>query len=193
MIEIDRVLLTDDLLDEMFVCDIAACKGACCVEGESGAPLEEEEAQLLKNIFPKLKPFLRKEGLRSIEKQGCYITDSDGDLVTPLIKGKECAYTVFETDGTATCGIEKAWKNGAVSFQKPISCHLYPARIIKLSNGTEAINYHRWKICKSACTLGKKTQTKVYEFLVNALIRKYGKAWFKKLQEAARMHKEGYF
>lgn len=183
MIQFENTLLSDDIFEKKFVCDLNACKGICCIEGESGAPLEKEELTILDLIFEDIKPFLRKEGISAIEKQGKYIIDSDGEFVTPLIKGKECAYTVFEKDGTAACGIEKAYLEGKVNFKKPISCHLYPIRVTKLSNGNEALNYNKWKICKSACILGNKLSIKVYQFLKDALIRKYGIKWYEELKE----------
>ncbi|CAG0996344.1 hypothetical protein FLAV_02619 [Flavobacteriales bacterium] len=186
VIQFEKTLLSDDIFEKKFVCDLKACKGICCVEGESGAPLEKDELEILENIFEEVKPFLRSEGIEAIEKQGKYIIDSDEEYVTPLINGKECAYTLFEKDGTAACGMEKAYLAGKTNFQKPISCHLYPIRVTKLSNGTEALNYSRWDICKAACTLGSKLNVKVYQFLENALVRKYGKKWYDELKEIDR-------
>src|SRR5665213_2488526 len=129
MIEIGRTLISDDLVEKKFVCDLNACKGACCVHGDSGAPLEEDEVKIMEEIFSKVKPFMTKKGIAAVEKQGTWIKDSDGDKVTPLVDGdKECAYTYFE-NGMALCSIEKAHKEGKIKFQKPVSCHLYPVRI----------------------------------------------------------------
>src|SRR5688572_20458776 len=120
MIIIEDILVSDDVLQKKFVCDLNACKGACCVEGDSGAPLEDEETGILDDIYEEVKPYLRKEGIAAIEKQGKYLIDSDGDMVTPLVNKKECAYAIFEK-GTALCGIEKAYLDGKISFKKPIS------------------------------------------------------------------------
>lgn len=183
-VQIGDTIVSGEVISRQFVCDLEKCKGACCVAGESGAPLEEDELGVLDDIYDKVKPYLRKEGIAAIRKYGKYLVDSDGDWVTPLVNGKdECAYTIFE-NGVAKCGIEKAWEEGAVSFQKPISCHLYPIRINKLKSGVEALNYHKWDLCKAACALGKKLDVPVYVFLKTPLIRRYGKAWYRELELA---------
>ena len=164
MIEIGRTLISDELVEKKFVCDLNACKGACCVHGDSGAPLEDDEAKMLKKIYPSVKPYMTEKGIQAVEKQGEWITDSDGDKVTPLVGGnKECAYTVFEK-GMALCGIEKAWKDGKIKFQKPISCHLYPVRITSYKK-FDAVNYEVWNICKPACACGEKLEVPVYKFV----------------------------
>lgn len=184
MIEIGRTLVSDDLVETKFVCDLNACKGACCVHGDSGAPLEEEETKILDEIFPKIKPYLTEKGIHAIEKEGQWMVDTDGDKVTPLVDGnKECAYTVFEK-GMALCGIEQAWKDGKIKFQKPISCHLYPVRITAYKK-FDAVNYETWNICKPACACGEKLEVPVYKFVKTALIRKYGSEWYKQLENAA--------
>ncbi|HTL81665.1 MAG TPA: DUF3109 family protein [Bacteroidia bacterium] len=189
MIEIGKTLISDDVVEKQFVCDLNACKGACCVLGDSGAPLEEEETKILDEIYDKVKPYMTEQGIKAVEKQGKWIVDSDGDRVTPLVGGnKECAYTVFE-NGIALCGIEKAWKDGKVKWQKPISCHLYPVRISTYKK-FEAVNYEKWKICKPACDCGEKLQVPVYKFVKTALIRKYGGEWYKQLEEAAKFMEE---
>jgi hypothetical protein len=185
-VQIGDTIISGEIISRKFVCDLEKCKGACCVEGESGAPLEEEELAVLDDIYDQVKPFLRKEGVAAIKKYGKYLVDSDGDWVTPLVNGTgECAYTIFE-NGVAKCGIEKAWEEGAVAFQKPISCHLYPIRINKLKSGLEALNYHKWDLCKAACALGKKLDVPVYAFLKTPLIRKYGKGWYRELELAVK-------
>ncbi len=184
MLQIENVIVSKDLLEKKFVCDLQSCKGLCCVEGDSGAPLEEEEIRILEEEFEAFKPFLRPEGIKAIEEQGLYTIDSDGDYVTPLVNGKECAYAVFDENGIAGCGIEKAFLEGKTSFQKPLSCHLYPARITEYSMFT-AVNYHRWDICSSACALGEKLQVPVFRFLKDALIRKFGEAWYAELEFTA--------
>lgn len=180
MIAIQNTLVSEELLDRKFVCDLTACKGACCVEGESGAPLENEETAILEDIWDQVKPFIPAEGVRAIEKQGKYIIDSDGDKVTPLVKGKHCAYTVFEQEGTASCGIEKAFQAGKIEFRKPISCHLYPVRLHE-GNPFTKVEMHTWKICSPACACGEKLDVPVFRFLEKPLVRRFGEAWYAEL------------
>jgi len=189
MIIIEDILVSDDVLQKKFVCDLNACKGACCIEGDSGAPLEAEETGILDDIYDIVKPYLRPEGIKAIEKQGKYLIDSDGDMVTPLIKGKECAYVIFDDKKTALCGIEKAYYDGKITWKKPISCHLFPIRIAKLSTG-EAVNYQELDICKPACKCGTKLDVPVYKFLKEPIIRKYGEEFFEALEEADKHQKK---
>lgn len=185
MIEIDNTLISDDLLERKFVCDLNACKGECCVAGDSGAPLEEDEVDVIKSILPMVKPYMNAEGIAEIEKSGVALIDSDGDLVTPLVDGvKHCAFVIFEK-GIAKCSIEKAFYDGKVSFKKPISCHLYPVRITKYKQ-FDAVNYQEWDVCKPACHCGEKLDVPVFKFLKEPLVRKYGKSWYKKLELAAK-------
>ena len=184
MIQIDDKLISEDLFSEEFVCNLAKCKGICCVEGDAGAPLDEEETHILDEIYPKIKPYLRPEGIQAIEEQGAYTLDFEGDLVTPLVNNAECAYVIFDEKGYTKCAIEKAYEDGVIDWQKPISCHLYPIRITEYSNFS-AINYHEWDICSDACTLGKELGVKVYQFLKKPLIRKYGEDFYQTLSEAA--------
>lgn len=183
MIQIDNTLVSNDLITAKFVCDLQKCKGACCVMGDSGAPLENDEILILKKIFPELKPFLRHEGIKAIEKQGVSVLDAENENVTPLIDGKECAFVVYEND-IARCAIEKAYNAGAVNFRKPISCFLYPVRIKKYKS-FEAVNYDIWNICDAARILGQSANIAVYEFTAIALKEKYGEEWLKKLNDAA--------
>lgn len=183
MIEIGNKLLSTELFKKEFVCNLSACKGACCVEGNAGAPVEPEEAVLLEEIYPKIREYLTEEGRQSIENQGTSIAGI-GELETPLNDGKECAYTVFDTDGTAKCGIEQAYNDGVVDWKKPMSCHLYPIRIARYPD-FEALNYDRWSICSAACTLGEELKVPVYQFLKEPLIRKYGQAFYDELEEVA--------
>ena len=189
MIELGRTIISEDILEKEFVCNLSACKGACCVEGDAGAPVDEAEAKILEDIFPKVKPFLRPEGVAAIEQQGTSVTDWDGELVTPLVKGKECAYVIFDEKGITKCGIEKAWEAGAVDFQKPVSCHLYPVRITVYKD-FDAVNYHKWNVCSPACSLGKELEVPVYKFLKGALTRKYGEAWYGELEALAESWKQ---
>ena len=183
MIQIKDQLVSLEVLQNGFVCNIGKCKGACCVEGDSCAPLEEDEAQLLEEELETIKPFLSAKGLGAISNQGPHMIDRDGDQVTPLIDGKECAYTVFTKSGTAQCGIELAWNQGQTTFRKPISCHLYPIRTKRYST-FEAVNYERWQICSDACALGEELKVPVFKFLKEPLIRKYGEEWFEALEAA---------
>ncbi len=182
MIQVGDALISDDVLNEEFVCNLQACKGICCVEGDAGAPLLDEEVEILKKEYPNFKRFLREEGVDAIEEQGTHTHDNE-EAVTPLVNNCECAYAVFEEDGTASCGIERAWEAGETSFRKPISCHLYPVRIKEFPTFT-AVNYHRWSICDDACVLGAEYGIKVYQFLKEPLIRKFGESWFEELEEA---------
>lgn len=185
MIEIDNTLIADDLLEKNFVCDLNACKGECCVAGDAGAPLEQEELKILKDILPKVLPYLTEEGKKAISEKGIYEIDEDGDFVTPLISSgtKPCAFIVYDEKKIAKCGIEQAYLDGKIEFKKPISCHLYPVRLSK-SNMYTLVNYHHWGVCKDACTLGDKLEVQVYKFLKEPLIRKFGAEWFQKLEAA---------
>lgn len=185
MIEIEGKIISTDLFDRRFVCDLTACKGACCVSGDSGAPLTSDEAEAMPEVYKSIKEFLSPEGVDAIDKQGTVVWDSrDNEPVTPLVEGKQCAYTIFEPDGTAACGIEKAWKAGKTDFRKPVSCHLYPVRIKKYPD-FEALNYDEWDICDPACTLGAALSVPVYVFVKDALIRRYGGGWYDQLKIAA--------
>jgi hypothetical protein len=185
MLAIGETLVSEEVLEKHFVCDLTACKGACCVKGDYGAPLDDDELPVLDRIYPAVKPYLSKDGVKTLERQGLYVRYSRSEWVTPLISGRECAYTVFEK-GVAKCGIEKAWRDGAIDFRKPVSCHLYPIRIQRMKNGVEAVNYDRWSICKAACKLGDTLKVPVFRFLEEALVRRFGKRWFSRLERAAK-------
>jgi Protein of unknown function (DUF3109). len=183
MLQIDNTILSFDIFEKKFVCDLGKCKGACCVHGDSGAPLDDEEVGVLERIFPEVKLFMRAEGVEAVKAQGTSVIDSDGDKVTPLVNGEECVYVVFE-NGVTKCAIEKAFEAGAIAFQKPVSCHLYPIRITKYAD-FEALNYHEWDICSPALACGKKTNVPLYVFLREPLVRKYGEAWYEKVTLAS--------
>lgn len=180
MIIVDDVVLSDDIADNFFVCDLIKCKGACCVEGDLGAPLTNKEASRLVELMDDLKPYLSPKGIKIIEEQGAYVRDYENDLSTPTIDGRECAYAVYDDQHILKCGIEHAWQKGAADFQKPISCHLYPIRITRYDR-YEAINYDRWHICNPACANGESLKVPLYKFLKEPLIRRYGEEWYRKL------------
>ncbi len=184
MMEIGDKVVSLDLITHKFVCDLGKCMGVCCVEGESGAPLEPGELEILENEYPRILPYLREEGRRAIQEQGTWVVDEDRETVTPLIGEKECAYAVF--DGKiARCGIEKAYEAGATTFRKPISCHIYPIRLKKYK-GFTAVNYDRWPICDPARACGEKKDVPVFRFLREAIERKYGAEFYKKLELVSR-------
>ena len=185
MIQIDDTLVSLDLIERSFLCDLSHCKGQCCVEGDSGAPLEPGEEEELKRVLPEIWNDLLPEARTVIQSQGVAYTDSDGDRVTSIVGDKNCVFTCYDTDGVCKCAIEKAYREGRVSFYKPISCHLYPVRITQYKT-FQAVNYHRWDVCKAAELLGKKEQVPVYQFLKEPLIRKFGQAWYDALDECAQ-------
>ncbi len=187
MFQLGKTIVSEEVIEKDFVCNLSACKGACCIEGEAGAPVTEEETKILEEIYPKVKPFLRPEGIAAIEAQGTFIKTDFDELETPLVDGNECAYVTFKPNGTAGCGIEDAYNAGVVSFQKPISCHLYPVRVQEYSEFS-AVNYHKWPICNDACTLGKELKVPVYKFVKVALIRKFGENWYAELEKTALQH-----
>lgn len=190
MIAIDNVLLSDQIVEEQFVCDLDKCKGGCCVDGDCGAPLTAEEAGIIADIYPTIKPFLTKEYIHEIEKQGTHTMDDEYGYVTPTVNGGICVYGITDELGIVKCGIEKAWKAGKVSFRKPISCHLYPIRITS-HDGYEAVNYEpRPSLCKPACKLGKQLKVPVYVFLKDSLTRKYGPEFYGALEAVANKMKK---
>jgi hypothetical protein len=188
MIAIDKTLISEDLLEKKFVCDLNACKGACCVAGDSGAPLEKDELPILDSILEKVKPYMVKKGIKAVEKYGSYVIDGDGDYTTTLVSsGAECAFVFFDENKIAKCAIEQAYYDGKIDWKKPISCHLYPVRITAHKE-YDAVNYDKWSICKPACECGAKLDVPVYKFLKEPLIRKNGKDWFKQLEQSAKLY-----
>jgi len=183
MFQLGKTIVSEEILERDFVCNLSACKGNCCIDGDAGAPLSAEETKIMEEIYPKVKPYLRPEGIAAIEAQGTWVKGEDGDFETTLIEGKDCAYVIFD-GATALCGIEQAYNEGIVSWKKPVSCHLYPIRVKDFSEFT-AVNYDKWDICNDACTLGKELQVPVYKFVKEALVRKFGEDWYLELEKVA--------
>ncbi|UZR94216.1 DUF3109 family protein [Chondrinema litorale] len=189
MIVIGDTILSDDIIENFFVCNIEKCKGACCVEGDLGAPLEEAEKDKMNEVYEKVKPYMCKEGIEEVEKQGVYVLDEEGDYSTPTINHKECAYAVYDDKGFLKCSIEQAHLDGKIDFKKPISCHLYPIRVTKYDK-YDALNYDRWEICSDACSFGQELGVPVYVFLKDALIRKYGEQWYSDLESEIKLRED---
>ncbi len=185
MVQIDDVIVSFDIFKEKFYCDINACKGECCIEGDAGAPLESKEVELLEKVLPAIWDDLSDEAKDIINKQGVCYEDVDGDLVTSIVNGKDCVFTCYDDKGYCLCAIEKAYRDGKTDFYKPISCHLYPIRVGKYGS-YKALNYHRWNVCKAAVLLGEKKNTPIYKFLKEPLIRSFGEEWYTELEIAAK-------
>lgn len=185
MFQLGNALVSEALFEQAFTCDVSACKGACCVEGEAGAPLEQDEIKHLKLHWQEVKPYLTLEGIAALEEQGVATQNAFKEWETPLIDGKACAYINYNDKGIAQCGIEQAYRNGETTLQKPISCHLYPVRV-KNYSAFVAVNYHQWAICASGCDLGEALKRPLYQFVEKALVRKFGQAWYDGLQRAAQ-------
>ena len=180
MIIVQSAIVSDDIADQCFACQLRCCHGACCIEGDSGAPLEASEEAVLKAVLPEVLPYMTAEGREVMEREGVAVVDADGDLGTPLINNRECAYLCYDDEGCALCAIERAYRDGRISYPKPISCHLYPIRIENYGS-FQAVNYHRWDICRSAVESGRKSGIPLYRYLKEPLIRKFGQAWYDEL------------
>lgn len=189
MILIDNTVISDDIAEQYFVCELSKCKGACCVEGDAGAPLEVSELPILDKIFNKIKPYLTQDGIKAIEEQGRYVKDVVGDYETPTVSGRECAYAIYDNRGILKCAIEQAYIDGKTDFKKPISCHLYPIRVTKYDQ-YHALNYDRWHICSPACTHGEALKVPIYKFLKAPLERAYGQEWYQKLVQQIEIKTE---
>lgn len=183
IIQIDDVLISTDILTERFCCDLDACHGECCVEGDAGAPVTLEEVEGIENALDTVWSDLAASAQAVIDKQGVAYTDEEGDLVTSIVGGKDCVFTCHE-DGCCYCALEKAFRAGKTGFCKPISCALYPIREIRLSNGQTGLNYHRWNVCTDAVRKGREIDIPVYKFLQGPLTRRFGEAWYQALEEA---------
>ena len=188
MLAIQNTLVSLDLLERHFVCDLNACKGACCVKGDAGAPLTDEEIDLLEDIVDDILPFLDDEGKAMIGKKGVFEIDVDGDKGTALLENGRCAFALIDDNGLVSCGIEKAEQTGAIGFKKPISCHLYPVRITEYKE-YDAVNYNKWDICKPACDCGAKLNVPLFKFLKEALTRKFGNEWYEELELIDQLRK----
>lgn len=184
MLEIGKTIVSFDVLEEHFLCDLMKCKGACCVEGDSGAPLTQEEALTIEQIYPVVESYMTSEGKAVVEIQGTSMIDSDGDLVTPLVNNCECVFTFKDEQGITKCAIEKAFLDGKIDFRKPVSCHLFPIRITEYKR-FDAVNYQELAICKPGRECGKGQKLPLYRFLKEPLTRKYGKGWYDQLCYAA--------
>lgn len=191
MIAIDNILISNQVVEEQFVCDLNKCKGGCCVDGDAGAPLDRKELKEIDNVYEAVLPYLTAESRKELERQGRYVYDKEFGWVTPTINSSICVYGIKDEKGIVKCGIEQAYNDGKIQWKKPISCHLYPIRTKKSSNGkTEYVNYEpREDLCKAACTLGKKLKIPTYIFLKDALIRKFGQEFYETLCATAEHQK----
>jgi len=184
VVEIGRTLLSRDIFEQHFVCDVLKCKGACCVEGDSGAPLTEEEAAMIEKEYPNFEKYLPEHHKTEIKKQGFSLIDSDGDLVTPLVENRQCAFSFYNEQGILKCAIEKTFFEGKSAFRKPISCHLFPIRITEYKH-FDAVNYQELDICKPGVKCGTSQKVPLYKFLKEPLIAKYGAEWYREVEVAA--------
>lgn len=192
MIEIKDTVVTLDLFREQFCCDLGACKGACCIEGDAGAPVKLEEVAQLEEAAEIVWDELSPKAQKVIKAQGVVYTDQDGDIVTSIVDNKDCVFTCYDDKGCCYCAIDKAFREGRCKFQKPISCHLYPIRLSRMGSYT-AVNYHRWDVCKAATLLGKKLNLPVYKFLKEPLIKAFGQEWWDECDVVAgELKKAGY-
>jgi hypothetical protein len=186
MIKVNKTLVSEEIIENYFSCDLMACKGGCCVEGNGGAPIEEEEIKDVKKSFKSIKKYLSEQNLNEIKKQGFVVIGEDGGLETPLVNGRECVYSIKNKNGILKCAFEQAFRDTKTNFKKPISCELYPIRVSKSSNGFELLNYHKWDICAPACSKGINLKIPIYKFLKSALIRKFGTDWYNLLTKIVK-------
>ena len=193
MVQVDDVILSTDCFTECFCCDLAACRGACCIEGEAGAPVTPEEVMHLEDVLDAVRPDLSPEARAVIDRQGVAYTDADGDLVTSIVGGKDCVFTCRDAAGCCLCATERAWRDGRTAWSKPISCALYPIRELHLTGGLIGLNYHRWDICAPAVRKGRELGLPLYRFLREPLTRRFGTAWYARLEETAdALRREGF-
>ena len=191
MLQIKDTIVSLDIAERFFTCDIASCLGECCIEGDAGAPITEDEYKKIKEILPLIWDDLMPQAKEEIEANSVAYVDEEGDLVTQIIDGKNCVFSCYGSNGMCLCAIEKAYREGRVDFMKPISCHLYPLRLKEYPSFT-AVSYHRWKICKAAEVLGRKRGVRLYEFLKEPLVRRFGKEWYDELVTACELYLKEY-
>lgn len=191
MIEIGNTLVSLDLAERFFCCDLDSCLGECCIEGDAGAPITEEERKKIEEILPEIYDELLPAAQREIDENGVAYVDEEGDLVTSIVDGRNCVFTCYEAGGMCHCAIERAYRQGRIDFCKPVSCHLYPLRLTEYPDFT-AVNYHRWKICKCAELLGRKNGIRLYQFLKGPLERRFGEEWYAELCQACEAYLEEY-
>jgi hypothetical protein len=190
LIAIDKILVSDEVVEEQFVCDLSKCKGGCCEDGDAGAPLDKRELEEINKVIEIVKPYLTAEGRAEVARQGKYVYDQEFGWVTPTINGQMCAYGSKDKNGVILCAFEQAYNDGKTGWKKPISCHLYPIRI-KKTKSYEMVNYEpRESLCSPACELGKKLKVPVYVFLKEPLIRKYGEEFYSVLKQVAKEYFE---
>ena len=185
MLQINDTIVSFDLFDQYFVCDLASCKGRCCIEGDAGAPLEEDEIDRIEELLPIIWDDLSDEARKLIEAQGIFYIDPENEPVTSIVNGRECVFAYTDEKGICKCAIEKAFLEGKTDFYKPISCHLYPVRVQRY-NDFRAVNYHKWQVCKCARVLGNEQKIPLYQFLKEPLIRKFGEDWYAELEIAEK-------
>lgn len=183
MLIVKESIVSDDIAERRFSCDLAQCKGQCCVEGDYGAPLTDDEVTVLQRILPAVQPYMTPAGLRAVEQQGVSTLDNAAEPCTPLVNNRECAYVAWGADGTALCAIEQAFRDGKTDFMKPVSCHLYPIRVDEYGEFT-AVNYHQWDVCHCAVKRGNECGVPLYQYLREPLIRRFGQEWYDELLEA---------
>ena len=186
IIQVGEVILTSEILTEYFCCDLEACKGICCVEGYSGAPLTLDEVGEMENVLDEVWPDLSAQAQRLIDRQGVAYTDAEGDMVTSIVQGRDCVFTCYGTDGCCYCASDKAFREGRTAWDKPLSCALYPIREKHFRDGSVGLQYHRWNICRPAVEKGRRLNLKLYQFLKAPLVRRFGQAWYDELCEVAR-------
>lgn len=189
MLAIGKTLVSLDLLDRKFVCDLAKCKGECCIKGDAGAPLEDHEIDILENIVDKVLPYMDDRGKEKVNADGVFEIDRDGDKGTVLLEDGRCAFATVTPKGEYSCSIEKAHAEGKVEFKKPISCHLYPVRVTKYPE-YDAVNYDQWEICKPACNCGAELKVPLFRFVKDSLMRKFGSAWYEELESIDELRRE---
>lgn len=186
IVQVGDVLLSIDCFREQFACDLGICKGQCCIEGDAGAPITLDEIMAIEDIVPKIEKKLSPDAREVIQKQGVAYIDTENELVTSIVHGKDCVFTCYDKNGVCLCAIERALREGRIHTDKPISCRLYPIRIKKFKNGLYGVNYHRWNICECGVEKGKQLKLPVYRFLKEPLIARFGEEWYRKLEETAK-------